>query len=222
MADVAGAIRKGYAAWERKPSDFYATPEETTQAIIDALQLPKDARVCDPCCGDGKLLRIFTANGYENTGGCDLRHTGYGRGGVDYLATTFEKPWPDAIVMNPPFSLATEFIEKALIEAPIVAALLKADFWNAQDRGNLARAHPPTAHHPLTWRPKFLEKERGSNPLMNCTWFVWRREARGTYWRQIDKPKQYPILTYRGLGPAMADLGAALDNLTEALCNSGN
>lgn len=229
MADVAGAIQKSFATWDRKPHDFYATPEETTQAVIDALRLPKTALICDPACGDGKLLRIFTANGYENTVGSDIRHTGYGHGGLDYLGPSedpnegslgqlAEYGLIDAIVMNPPFSLATEFLEKALQQAPIVACLLKADFWNAQDRLPLGGSMPPTHHFPLTWRPVFLKKERGNNPLMNCTWFVWRRDANGrTFWRQLTKPQEFPVLTYRGLGPAMADLGAALDDLSESL-----
>lgn len=214
---IAGAIVDGYAKWERKPHDFYSTPEETTQAIIDALQLPKSAKIFDPCCGDGKLLRIFTANGYHRTEGCDIRHTGYGHGGVDYLPTEFIGEKPDVICMNPPFSLATEFIEKALKEAPIVAVLLKADFFNAQDRLALGGSTPPTHQYPLTWRPKFLEQERGKNPLMNCTWFVWRKDARGVFWRQLVRPKDYPVLTYRGVSPALADLGAAFDDLSDTL-----
>ncbi len=212
---IAGAVIDGYAKWDRKPADVYPTPEETTQAIIDALRLPKDTEIFDPACGDGKLLRVFTANGYEFVSGLDIRHTGYGLGGFDYLKT---KCWggerPLAIVMNPPFSLAGEFIAKALDEAPIVACLLKADFWCAQDRGHLGRTNPPTHHYPLTWRPKFLKKERGDNPLMNCAWYVWKRDTKSVFWRQLDRPKQFPVLTFRGINPSLADLGAAFDDLS--------
>jgi predicted Rdx family selenoprotein len=219
---IAGAIVEGLSRWERKPHDLYPTPEDATQAIIDALRLPKDALIYDPGCGDGKLLRVFTANGYMNTVGSDLRHTGYGRGGWDYLSPDQTILWerkPDAIIMNPPFSRALEFIEKALTQAPVVATLLKADFFNAQDRTTLGRAQPPTHHYPLTWRPIFLAKERGKNPLMNCTWFVWRRDMSGKiFWRQLDKPTEYPVLEYRGISVVSAELGDAFDMLSEAMC----
>jgi hypothetical protein len=218
MANLAGAIHKGYETWERKAHDLYPTPEDVTQALIDALRLPKTASILDPCCGDGKLLRVFTANGYHKTRGCDIRYTGYGWQGRDYLAKNFETMGSDAIVMNPPFSLATEFIEKALTEAPIVAVLLKADFWNTQDRHQLGRTQPPTHMYPLTWRPAFLKKERGNNPLMNCSWFVWRKDAKALYWRQLTRPRDVPLLGYRGISPALADLGAALDDLTSVIC----
>lgn len=218
MADVAGAILKGYDRWERKPADFYATPHETTQSIIDALGLPKDWFILDPGCGDGKLLRVFTANGYDTTLGTDLRHTGYGAGGVDFLTAKFVGPQPDAIVMNPPFSLATEFIERALEMRPkVIAVLLKADFWNAQDRLSLGRTARFTHEYPLTWRPAFLEKERGKSPLMNCTWFVWRRDASGFFWRQLERPTAVPKIEGLGLTVAMANLAAALDDLSETL-----
>lgn len=224
---IAGAIIEGYARWERKPADVYPTPEDATQAIIDALRLPKDALIADPGCGDGKLLRVFTANGYHNTVGADIRHTGYGHGGMDYfgkaggplegsLGWLAEFGLIDAIVMNPPFSMALEFIEKALTQAPIVAVLLKADFWNTQDRSQLGRTTPPTHHYPLTWRPVFLKKERGNNPLMNCTWYVWKRGEKALFWRQLMRPAEFPVLEYRGISPALADMGAALDDLTEA------
>jgi hypothetical protein len=213
LQGIAGAVMDGYAKWERKPHDLYPTPEETTQAIINALGLPKDVKVFDPGCGDGKLLRVWTANGYFKTFGSDIRKTGYGTGGVDFLRTEFIGEQPDVICMNPPFSLATEFIEKALAMAPIVAVLLKADFWNAQDRIALGNRYRPTHEYPLTWRPKFLESERGKNPLMNCTWFVWRRDAKGFFWRQLVRPTEYPVLEYRGTLVAMADLEAALEDL---------
>ena len=46
----------------------------------------------------------------------------------------------------------------------------------------------------LTWRPAFLEKERGKSPLMDCMWVVWVRGHEGDcIVRPIDRLLECPV-----------------------------
>ena len=89
----------------------------------------------------------------------------------------------DAIITNPPFNLASKFISKALSFTPIVAMLLKSQFWHAARRLPLFEKHPPSRVLPLTWR---LDFTGGGAPTMDCTWFVWGVE--GIPFKPLSKP----------------------------------
>lgn len=185
---MAGAIQKSYRAWERKPSDFYPTPYDVTESLIpvvEAIRLNvagpvRPFRVWEPCSGNMDMSRVLEWHGYEVTS-TDIRETGQGIGGFDFLHDDPEEKWGwipevDMLVMNPPFSAAAEFIERALDYSPNVACLVKIDYWNAISRLPLFENRRPTFFLPLTWRPAFLRKERGNSPLMNCAWVVWIEE----------------------------------------------
>lgn len=201
--------------WERKPADFYATPEECTQALIDALALPKGTLIREPACGDGKLSRVLKLAGMEVISS-DLHYRGYGEQGIDFL--TADKMGSAAWTMtNPPFNLAEEFIRKALTQTPNVAMLLKSNYWHAGRCLSLFETHRPTMEYRLCWRPAFLKDERGNNPLMDVSWVIWRAVAGGQAgWRPLRKPKVFPTLRPL-LEPAMVDLGDALDEMIGAV-----
>ena len=77
------------------------------------------------------------------------------------------------MITNPPFALSEAFILKALQHAPIVAMLLKSQYWHAAKRQQLFNAHMPAYIFPLTWRPDFMFGERGGAPTMDVLWTVW-------------------------------------------------
>lgn len=176
---VSGAIAASMAKWARKPADLYPTPVDCTYSLLPHIAplLPPNALVLEPCCGDGKMVEPLREFGYE-VDGTDLRPevTG-GRGGLDYLDDTnyFPGDHYDAVITNPPFSIAAEFIQRSLQIAPVVAMLLKAQYWNTKNRKKLFRETKPFLELNLTWRPAFLEEERGKSPLMDCAWWIWVR-----------------------------------------------
>lgn len=225
---LAGAIQASYKKWERKPSDFYPTPYEGTNSLIPVLKtiLPEGAKIWEPCCGDMDMTRVLEWHGFEVTS-TDIRDTGQGIGGVDFLNDDPEEKWgwipdPDMIVMNPPFSLAYDFIVKALSYTPNVACLLKIDYWNAISRYELFQRNPPMFFFPLTWRLAFLKEERGNSPLMNCAWAVWIDPEKRDLGRDIcvfEPMKKIPYPGYQsdGLRTKLAKLGQAVDDLTSAL-----
>jgi len=197
---LAGAITDAMAKWARKPADLYPTPYDCTYSLLPHIAdlLPAEARVLEPACADGMMVRPMREFGYR-VDGYDLRPevTG-GQGGFDFLAphgTVYD--WVgcyDAVITNPPFSAAEGFIRRALEEAPVAVMLLKAQYWNTKNRKKLFRETKPYKELNLTWRPAFLEAERGKSPLMDCMWVVWVRGHDGSCTTEmIDRLLECPV-----------------------------
>ncbi len=155
---------------ERNAADFYPTPEEVTVALMDRHPALFSGIVWEPACGDGDMAEPMEKRGVK-VYSTDLRYTGYGIGGTDYLHTK-PIPIPHSVVTNPPFKLAEQFIRKAVREAQGVAILTKATYWNAKSRMSLWNDCPPSWVHPLTWRPA-MDPTRGKSATMDFIWNVW-------------------------------------------------
>ncbi len=177
----------GYA---RKKFDLYETPEWVTEALIPHLR--SLGSVWEPACGSGKMSRVLLGAGYC-VSGYDIAN------GHDFLFQ-FEPPgggrMPDAIITNPPYELAPQFIEHALrLMEPhpgLVAMLLRCDFDHAKSRTHLFRDCPAFAcklvlMKRIVWFVEANGKAKAS-PSFNHAWFIWD-------WRH-DGP---PVVAY---GPA--------------------
>lgn len=233
---IADAIITSYRKWERKPADLYPTPVDGTESLIPALKAMKRPdgqpikRIWEPACGDGRLARVLEWHGFEVIA-TDLReYPGYGYGGLDFLCEHPVTKWGwdiqdiDAIVTNPPFSLAEEFIRRALTFTPNVAMLLKQTYWNVGGRSaGLWLDHMPDLELKLTWRLAFLAKERGNSPLMDCMWNIWSGENANL---PLDKRfcaaeplkrLKYPGYAGTGLKPALQVLEGELDELAKVM-----
>lgn len=180
---------------KRRELDFYPTPTEVTQALIRFLDNHLSAWGCDiwePACGDGAMSKVFENYGYSVIS-TDIRHTGYGEGGIDFLET--QKVNLDAIITNPPFQVSEQFIRHALaMNAPVVAMLLKSQYWHASKRTKLFKSHPPAYVLALNWRPDFLNGERGGSPTMECIWTVWIQGETDTKYLILEKEMNQPTL----------------------------
>jgi hypothetical protein len=153
---------------ERIKHDAYQTPPWVTDCVIAHLPSPGVIGVVhEPAAGNGKMLRALRKHGYICTSG-DIQR------GNDFLQSKTD--WP-AIVTNPPFNLAREFIEHALARTEsrrgVVAMLLRVDYDSAATRSHLFAGHP--AFHKkivLTKRIRWIEGSTGS-PSENHAWFLW-------------------------------------------------
>ena len=93
------------------------------------------------------------------------------------------------IITNPPFSLAEQFIRRSGEHKIPFAMLVKSQYWHAIKRFFLFYENKPAYILPLTWRPDFLFKTRGSgSPLMDVMWCVWIPGATKTEYRPLLKP----------------------------------
>lgn len=137
---------------ERHENDFYPTPREVVEAIVP--MLPFGERVLDIGCGDGAILDVFASMGCETFGiEIDADRAELARSKVHdheiHVADVVTMPIPrwatilrliesaHLIVMNPPFSLAEQFMRLALNSMntrATLAALLRVSFGDTIDR----------------------------------------------------------------------------------------
>lgn len=173
----------GQLKYERREADFYATPPENVNCLTHFLNLSQFA-VWESACGEGhiskRLAQFVTA-----VVSSDLRVTGFGTGGVNFLTTTklppvlLTKAPRQAIVTNPPFAeLAEQFVRHALeLTKPVggVVAMFLRNEWDmsSEDRPDLFEGHPAYAMKIcVTKRPRFIEGSKGS-PRHSYAWYVW-------------------------------------------------
>lgn len=164
------------SGYERKDADFYPTPEWVTRALIPHLaRKPKSIWEC--AAGDGHMIQPLSE--VAEVWATDIRE------GHDFLSIGYRDV--DAIITNPPYALATEFISHALrLMEPVggmVAMLLRTDFDHAKSRSHLFRDCPAFAKKVvLTKRIIWFEPEpgsRGKSPSFNHCWMVWDWQHEG-------------------------------------------
>jgi len=167
-----GTLAGGNPTQEKRiEADFYPTPAECTQAFMrDFGWLFSGKVIWEPACGAGAMSVVLQKNA-KTVLSSDLYSRGFGVGGVDYLKQRMPEGI-QAIVTNPPFSLAHQFIEKSRSHGVPFALLLKGTYWNAKSRLPLFLGTGPLAVCPLTWRPTFVPS-RGSSPTLEFCWTVW-------------------------------------------------
>lgn len=169
-----GNILANRSSGKRNKSDYYPTPKQCTQSLIDFLKIPKSCVIWEPACGEGYMAEVFKLNGYT-VKSTDLNPHGYEEYTCDFLTSgNVECDW---IITNPPFSLADEFIKKCIELQKPFAMLLKSQYWHSKKRYPLFLRHKPRFVLPLTWRPDFEFGKRGGAPTMECIWTVWGAES---------------------------------------------
>jgi hypothetical protein len=162
------------AKYARKENEFYATPPETTQVLLDAMWF--SPFVCDPAQGDGAIIRVLEQNGYR-THGSDLNE------GYDFIADEFK--WRgDDIITNPPFGIggktAALFIERAIeITAHYqgkVAMLLPIDYDSGVTRAHLFDHKSFAMKIVLRNRIRWFNGVSGAS---NHCWCIWDHKHKG-------------------------------------------
>lgn len=162
------------SGYERIAFDRYETPSWATAALVP--HIPGYVKsVLEPACGTGKMVDVlaplFTVTASDIQEGQDF---------FGVLACP-----DDAIVTNPPYAIAQDFIEHALHlvqpQRGFVAMLLRCDYDHAKSRRHLFANHEAFAKKlVLTKRIKWIEDSKGS-PSFNHAWFIWD-------WRNLRDP----------------------------------
>jgi len=151
----------------RNAYDFYPTPSWCYE------KLPIDwsmfTTALEPCEGDGRITQFLRAKGVD-TKGFDIQT------GTNYLTTETTENY-DLILTNPPFSIALDFIDKAIEEANTVIMLLRLNFLGSQKRNAWFVENEPTSLFVLSKRPSFTGKGTDSTEY---AWFVWDKTDRIT------------------------------------------
>ncbi len=162
----------------RPEGDFYPTPADAVQALLDNEKFT--GSIWENSCGDGAICRVLEANGYSDILATDLIDRGYGETPHDFITSPHRA---DNIVMNPPFSMAQQFVELSLARtAGKVAMLGKLVFLEGQKRKSFFANTPLKTVYVFSKRVNFYrngEKGNYGSSTMAFSWFLFEHGYTG-------------------------------------------
>jgi|SRR5580765_7366542 hypothetical protein len=181
MLDSSATGSKRHSLSDRK-DDLYETPDAAIEALLRVEKLPH--HIWEPACGRGRITNILRARGHTvwstdlNAYGCEGSESR-----IDFLMEHQRRFDVEAIVTNPPFKLAEQFVEHALYHCPRVIMLLRLAFYESARRSHilencgLARIHVFRKRLPFMHRDGWQGKRAQSG--IAFAWFVWDRASIG-------------------------------------------
>lgn len=196
---------KGRSDTGEHGEEFHPTDRAAIVPLLetDLVTLPGGIWI-EPCAGTGRI--VSTVNEYRS----DVRWRLFEidervgqylvplvRPGIDKLAPFGDfvhRDWPstwtlaDVLIMNPPFSLSSQFLAAAFTRARWVVMLQRSNWFGSQDRAPWLRRFCPD-QYTLPFRPSF----RPDGKTDNCeySWFVWppgERDRRCGRIAMLDDP----------------------------------
>ena len=175
---TAGMLINGFnLRGDRQKDDFYATPPEATQQLLDVEKF--QGKIYEPCCGQGHISKVLIKNGYD-VESSDLVDRGYGKSNIDFL---MEYQTRDNIITNPPYGrLLMQFVKQTQkIADKKIAMLLKLTFLEGQERKEFFKEYPPTRVHVFSKRLSLMKNgESYDGGMMALAWFVWEKNKKTT------------------------------------------
>jgi hypothetical protein len=158
----------GSAVNTRERDDFYETPDSATEqfCIVERAHLPPF--IWEPSSGRGAITRVLRRHGIRVVESDLISRVGQQQ--LDFLKA--KQALAPAIVTNPPFKIAAEYVVQThKLGVPYLALLLKLGFLATRERQKLfSQIGHPTRVWVLADRPDFLGQ---GAPTMDCAWFVW-------------------------------------------------
>jgi len=184
----------------RRVDDHYETPEWAVRSLLEAVKLQEP--IFDPGAGKGAITAALLLAGYGNVYGLELdaERARLGRDRNlpvyhgDFLVHAKPGSHPRSIIANPPYSLAQEFIDKALeVVDPFgrVFMLLRMNFLASKTRHEWWRTVGLTSVNVLSRRPSFTN---GGSDACDYAWLEFWPE------RRRDPPPQDLNVRMRWLG----------------------
>lgn len=160
--------------------DLYETPAVAVRALLQCECIP--LCVWEPACGPGAIVTELRESGRAVVAH-DLVDYGCpdSVAGRDFLMERTAPPGVPAIVTNPPFKLAEEFVEHAIGLVPEVYMLMRVAFleglrWQAKGFSqHLARVHVFAPRLPMMHRHGW-KGPVNSNSGMAFGWFAFQRD----------------------------------------------
>jgi hypothetical protein len=177
---VTGVAKHPYA---ERGHDLYETPAPATYALLSEEKFT--GTIWEPANGRGAISRVLRATGHRVV--CtDLIDYGVedAKSGVDFLKQESAPKGVKAIITNPPFRLADDFVRHALELVPRVAMLLRLAALcgigrtDIMDGAQLARVYPFANRLPMMHRDG-RDGDRTESSAIDYAWFLWDREHRG-------------------------------------------
>lgn len=192
MALSGGKLAGGNPKNERVENDFYATNPKAVEMLLKQYDI-FGRKILEPCVGQGHIVKAvdnFYRRGGRTFTCLDIVDRGFPNTiQQDFLTWETDEKF-EAIITNPPFSLAKEFVEKGmelLDEEGQMAMFLKIQFLEGEKRRELFKKYPPKYIYVFekrmaTWNNgqefDFDEKTGKAKKwatTMCHAWFVWEK-----------------------------------------------
>jgi hypothetical protein len=162
-----------------EPNEDYSTPMWCARRFFEAW-LPPPGVIVEPCVGEGNIVKAFGQSVHRidpwdwvtydirNTRACDDFP------GVDFLTSDETRDDVTAVITNPPFSKAEDFIRhcRLLYDYADIAMLLRLNFLGSAERADLWKDIGMPDLYVLPNRPSFV---KGKSDSCEYAWMVWPR-----------------------------------------------
>jgi hypothetical protein len=161
--------------------DCYTTPAVAVEALLRVEQLPHC--IWEPAAGRGAIVGVLRAHGHAVIAS-DVHDYGFPLHFVaDFLTQERMPAGCEAIVTNPTFRFAEQFVARALELAPLTIMLLRLAFMESERRRRilencgLARIHVFRKRLPMMHRDQYAGRKANSG--MAFAWYVFDRSHTG-------------------------------------------
>lgn len=185
-----GKLAGGNPKNNRVENDYYATDPKAVTMLLSKYDI-FGQEILEPCVGGGMIadtINSFYTN-KRNITALDIIDRGYPNTIVQDFLTWETNNKYDAIITNPPYSLAKEFIEKGLTllnNNGQMAMFLKIQFLEGQKREELFNKYPPKyvyvfRNRMATWNNgQSLDPNTGKKwaTTMCHAWFIWEKDSK--------------------------------------------
>ena len=167
---------------DRVQDDYYATDPIVTKALLERESFSKN--ILEPSVGGGHIAEILKEHGHTVTG-MDIVDRGYPNTIIqDFL--DYNTPFDGDIVMNPPYHLALDMVQKALSiiqHGNKLAVLLRIQFLEGKKRYEFYQDNPPKVVYVFSSRVGCARNgnfDSGASTSAMCfCWFVWEKGYKG-------------------------------------------
>lgn len=165
---------------ERQVNDLYCTPPKALEKLLENEQF--DNIIWECADGLGHISSILKERGYLVKRSDIVQYLGDTEL-IDFLQ--YSDKWEHDIITNPPYKLATEFINKGLEiieDGHKIAMYLKINFLASNKRKDLFNNNPPKVIYVICKRLScakngdFIQYNNGS---VDYCWIVWEKGYKG-------------------------------------------
>jgi hypothetical protein len=158
--------------------EHFETPRWAAAAILQREIMPRV--ILDPCCGSGILCDAAAEEGYRVIP-ADIHDWGYPDTWVrDFLTFNIDLS-ATGVFMNPPFSLAEDFVRKCFaLNARKILCFQRFAWRESRKRREFWQQFPPNriyicGDRASCWRHDIPTAQRGSGTPTAHAWFVWEK-----------------------------------------------
>jgi hypothetical protein len=219
------------AALRERRDDLYETPAVAVEALLEHERLP--VVIWEPACGPGAIVKVLRRHGHTVVAtnlddyGCPDSTSR-----VDFLMEHRVPDRVEAIVTNPPFKLAHQFMRHALFLCPRVIMLGRLAWLESERRrdvlenAGLARVHVFSRRIPMMHRHGWNGRRIG-NSGMAFGWFVWDQAHCGPAtvqrisWRDLPADNTAPPVDYDAADDFEKSINACYGAVRERMANGG-